>query len=255
MTTSKRWKIAQISEKAYWQSYEVTTWKKRRDAVRYFQYVAVLKRYVKIESKTNTLDIGCGPDGMINYIDGQRFGMDPLMDYYFLEFQMSKHIIWIKGIGEVIPLKDECLDVLISTNSLDHSQNPALVLKEMNRILKKKGILFLTVNCYGPITRIIRRIEEKILSRIGKADQCHPHTFSSKDLIKQLRNSDFAIEGHLIKMVEMDNMPHLRTKVDFTSYLHQCRKNPVTPFHTFARLIDDRASYHRIDMIFVAFKQ
>jgi hypothetical protein len=65
--------------------------------------------------------------------------------------------------------------VVICLNVLDHVQAPRLVLKEMRRILKEDGELFLS------------------LSLEDQDDQCHPHGFNLAGITELLRGSGFRI--------------------------------------------------------------
>ncbi len=52
-----------------------------------------------------------------------------------------------------IPLKDNTIDCLFCTGTLEHVQNPETVIKEILRVLKKEGIVYIDVpfmQCYHP---------------------------------------------------------------------------------------------------------
>ncbi len=44
-----------------------------------------------------------------------------------------------------LPFKDDSFDMIICTQVLEHVKNPFLILEEFNRVLRAKGIIFLTV--------------------------------------------------------------------------------------------------------------
>jgi ubiquinone/menaquinone biosynthesis C-methylase UbiE len=52
----------------------------------------------------------------------------------------------IKCSAEEIPLEDESVDVVVSTASLDHIPDYRKALGEVRRLLKKDGVLFMTIN-------------------------------------------------------------------------------------------------------------
>jgi hypothetical protein len=72
-----RWQSAQIGERLYWQGYKNSRSRVKPLIDKYWsRYLEVLKDYLKPRAKV--LDIGCGPDGLINYIDNaEKYGLDP----------------------------------------------------------------------------------------------------------------------------------------------------------------------------------
>ena len=79
-----------------------------------------LKAYTEFKEESRILEIGCGADGIINYISkGEKTAVDPLMDYYTSNFTMSKEVNWISGVGEDIPFEDEHFDIVLTINTLD----------------------------------------------------------------------------------------------------------------------------------------
>jgi ubiquinone/menaquinone biosynthesis C-methylase UbiE len=167
--STARWKLAQIHEKGYWAEW----WKhgQARAGKAYWNgYLRLLEKLCDLR-EARILDIGCGPDGMINYINGyEKYALDSLMDYYLKNFDMPKDVMWIKGVGEFLPFKNNSFDLIITTNTLDHMHDPGKALTEINRVLKSRCILFLTVTCYSPLVRHYKALREKV--RIG--DVFHP---------------------------------------------------------------------------------
>ncbi len=96
--------------------------------------------------KGKLLDIGCGKMPYRAYIlersdVNQYTGMD--IDS---SFTYDKDIIPdIRWDGKTMPVQNEFYDSAIATEVLEHCPDPAIVLKEIYRILKPGGILFLTV--------------------------------------------------------------------------------------------------------------
>jgi len=187
--SKKRWDLAQTFERSYWEYWKTVRSEAKPLIENYWaRYLILLKPYVKPEDKI--LDIGCASDGLINYLsEGDKYGFDSLMDFYLSNFYMPTDVKWIKGIGEELPFESEHFDIVISTNTLDHIQNPRKFLKETRRVLKKGGVLFLTVNCHGPFERFYRIMREKM----GLGVPVHPHTFCFWHIKKMLRKISFNI--------------------------------------------------------------
>lgn len=183
----KRWKNAQSAEKTWWNE----EWRNRKSKIDVFKlktywqhYINCAKKYMDFNHNYKILDIGCGPDGIINYINiGERYGLDPLMMYYLTNFKMPIDIKWIEGKAEYLPFDNNFFDLIFTTNALDHSRDPKKYLKEIYRCLKSNGYLYLTVDCYGNYSAKFKNIREKI----GLGSMIHPHSFTKiqiHDLIK-----------------------------------------------------------------------
>jgi SAM-dependent methyltransferase len=68
-----------------------------------------------------------------------------------IEFKKMNNLEYdlISPIDKKIPLKDECLDGILSTSVIEHLKNPNKFIKEANRVLKPGGKLFINVPfCY-----------------------------------------------------------------------------------------------------------
>jgi SAM-dependent methyltransferase len=200
LTNKDRWQSAQIAERMYWQGYRTSRAKLKPLIDEYWSYyLRILKNYLKPQDRV--LDIGCGPDGVINYIDNeQKYGLDPLMDFYLSNFEMPKNINWKKGVGENIPFETDFFDFVITTNTLDHTKEPQKMLKEISRVLKRGCFLFLTVNCYGPLSMLYKRAKEIVGKRV---DPLHPHSLPFWQVEKLLMGSKFDVRVVRSGIVDM----------------------------------------------------
>lgn len=98
------------------------------------------------------LDIGCGTGWALgqaaNLIDGKGtfYGVDlseKMIEKAKENFNGRENFHFIKANAEEIPLADNQFDIIICTNSFHHYLHPDKALKEMLRILKTGGKLYL----------------------------------------------------------------------------------------------------------------
>lgn len=98
----------------------------------------------------SVLDIGCGPMGSLNSLTSARLrvGLDPLSEGYLQFLGDSSAMSYICGVAELIPMKNESCDVVVSLNSLDHVDVLEPVIDEISRITKIGGhfILFTEIH-------------------------------------------------------------------------------------------------------------
>ncbi len=122
------------------------------------------KLNIEIKGKfeeTTIVDVGSGPSGIGYCLDGYGLKIiciDPLINKYRqLEYyknnifnivdKMENKVLY-QAMGEDLPLKNKVADIVFCINVLDHCKNPYLVLDEIQRILKPKGLLILDVDFY-----------------------------------------------------------------------------------------------------------
>ncbi len=96
--------------------------------------------------KGNLIDIGCGKMPYKKYIleNSDVVNYSGLDIENAIEYDLNvKPDFWWNGIS--MPFKDESFDCAFGTEVLEHCPEPNIVLKEVHRILKPNGVLFLTV--------------------------------------------------------------------------------------------------------------
>lgn len=98
------------------------------------------------------LDVGVGSGGVacaFSHFGAEVVGIDVDRNYLRVVEQQSKDRnvkIELKLYdGETFPFKDETFDVVIFFDVLEHLPNPDLTVKEISRVLKKDGLVFIVV--------------------------------------------------------------------------------------------------------------
>jgi len=186
----KRWSTAQKHEvefQKHWNDSEQTIeyikeyWEK-------YRYLNQIEKYINLADSSKILDIDSGAFGVLRIIPrGDRYGIDPLMDFYRSKYRLPKDITWASGVGENIPFKADFFDLIFCVNVLDHTSNPNEVLNEIKRVLNPKGNFILTVNCHGVIPKIYMQI-------FSIKDVMHPYHFSVNFVKNYLKIFGFGIK-------------------------------------------------------------
>lgn len=110
-----------------------------------------------IEGKT-VVSIGCGCTGdLAAFPAAVKIAIDPLLYAYqrlgmLMHDEVGSQTVYMSTGAEDLPLLDESADLVLCRNALDHMPSPAVALKEMWRILKKTGALFVSVDIGGTPT-------------------------------------------------------------------------------------------------------
>ena len=86
---------------------------------------------------------------------------------------------------EDLPLLDDCADVVLCRNALDHVPDPAAMLDQMRRILRPDGVVYLSVDIGGSptpdeptvftIDGLIALVEESF-AFVSRTDHHRPHS-------------------------------------------------------------------------------
>ncbi|MFX1282129.1 MAG: class I SAM-dependent methyltransferase [Promethearchaeota archaeon] len=196
---SNRWILAQEKESKFWQKeYEKFTPKFSR-IVNFFQKSLTRFQYLgkSFEAKT-ILEVGCGPYGFLTGLShfSKQFsnkniliGIDPLLDIYkeFKVFEYAtKDVIRFSALGEILPFRNNSVDILICQNVIDHVSFPRKVLAEFRRVLKNGGNLLIDVHTINPLMTLLIPLLDKI-------DTPHPHHFTHRTFKTLLEKEGFHI--------------------------------------------------------------
>jgi len=210
--TSDRWNIAQESEKDYWSNYDKNSIFKEsgeRNPRRVKIMMEKWRKLIKINNDTKILQIGCGPEDVINYFPtGKCYSIDPLADFYKERFNLDyKKSGLIKGTGENLPFPDKYFDIVILTNVLDHVYSPEKVLNEIKRVMKDSALFHFEVYIYQRNFLRLAKVFNKFKWIIKKKmyNIHHPYMFIKED-VKSLLSKNFSILHETIGFSVLDDM-------------------------------------------------
>jgi SAM-dependent methyltransferase len=87
-----------------------------------------------------SVDVGGGITTPLRWVPGKRICIDPLAEHYAQRFDLPlDRVTYIFGQGERLPLVSGTVDLVICTNCIDHTDDPAAVIREVERVLKPGG--------------------------------------------------------------------------------------------------------------------
>ena len=154
-----------------------------------------------IRENMNFLDIGCGTGWALGQIakliddNGSFYGVDlsaKMIEKAKDNFKVKENFHFIKSNAESIPLDDNLFDIIICTNSFHHYLHPDRALKEMYRLLKTDGKVYIL----DPTADIwIIKIIDKLIKLLGHE---HVKFYSTKEFKNLIINAGLKYEGHKI---------------------------------------------------------
>ena len=99
----------------------------------------------RITKDSRILDVGCALGGFINFLKDKGYknlyGIDPIKAYVNKANNENIKIGNVKS----IPFEDNSFDIIILDQVLEHLSNLKLTMKEIKRVLKKGGLLYIGV--------------------------------------------------------------------------------------------------------------
>lgn len=124
-------------------------------------------------ARQRVLEIGGGPWPCVAAARFESAAVvDPLADGYQAEGLITAEadrVTYLAAAGEAIPIASGSVDLVVTDNCLDHVQDPAKVAREMSRVLRPGGLLWLLVDV------------------MDQADELHPNPMSESGAAELLR--------------------------------------------------------------------
>jgi SAM-dependent methyltransferase len=158
------------------------------------------------------LDIGCGEGSLINSLNKKDkkkyfYGIDISSDNIrkCKQFCGAKNLFFKRGKAEKLDFEDDYFDEIYCMEVLEHVDNIDKSMSEITRVLKKKGILTLSV----PLKEsedILKEINPDYPNQVG-----HKRFFSKRSLLSLLKKNNFLIKEYS----SYDSMEHIYWKHAF----------------------------------------
>lgn len=119
-----------------------------------------LERVRSIAPDARVLEVGSGAHGLVFFFGTTRgVGVDPLAcDYAALFPAWQQRARTIAATGERLPFADASFDVVLCDNVVDHAEDPALIARELARVLAPGGLLYFTVNFHHAVYTAAARL-------------------------------------------------------------------------------------------------
>ena len=122
-----------------------------------------LKMVPILHSNSTILDVGCAKGAflkeVVNRCGCYGIGVDP--------YPIKGDLPVVKAVAEYLPFRNCCFDLIFTTSSLDHFQNPQRFISEVDLLLQKEGHLM-----------VMQGIENQV-----ENDPTHLRSFSENGLL------------------------------------------------------------------------
>ena len=147
--------------------------------------------YVTKKTSGKVLDVGCAYGFMLEKFPDSfdKFGVD-VSEYAIrvAKKRLPSIAFTVSNIEDELPFQEETFDIVICNDVLEHLENPAVALKNIKRVLKKGGILYINT----PNLNLFRK------KFLGYADKMEHHIslFIHNDLLDLLEKVGFKVETH-----------------------------------------------------------
>lgn len=128
-------------------------------------------------SRRSVIEIGAGPYPLVAAANRgwkRCVAVDPIARGYVEEDLLppiASGVVYVAARGESIPLPSASADLIVIENCLDHVKDPAMVVREMNRLLAPGGHLWIFVDLSNHI------------------DHMHPHAMN-EEKVRRLLQTD-----------------------------------------------------------------
>jgi len=180
-----RWQASQRLELDFWKNWTQAAPYQNLDIPAYWaEELTRLGCSRELFSGRRVVDIGCGPYGLIHFLDNaaSRIRIDPLLLQYESKMDLPAPSLSLSALGEHLPLASGSADVAICFNALDHMCDPGAALAEVRRVLRPGGTLLLMIHTFPAWVRPFFWV-----------DRLHPHHWTAAGLVAQVSRA-FTVE-------------------------------------------------------------
>lgn len=102
--------------------------------------LSIIAQHVNVRPDALLLDVGCGTGIATRYFACRAIGIDSAKEMLRL---VQKQVVC--GVVEVLPFRDQVFDIVLCVTAFHHAADYAKALSEMQRVLKRGGVIVLSV--------------------------------------------------------------------------------------------------------------
>lgn len=144
-------------------------------------------RLFKREEPLAILDVGAADGFMLNSFNACLstkicLGIEP--SWEFISSKAGSGCQIIQAVGEKMPFKNSIFDIITAASVLDHMLQPNLFLRECRRVLKKGGIV---------IVSLVSPLFDRLAVKLKVKEDDHGFHFSDRQLSDMLKQEEFDV--------------------------------------------------------------
>lgn len=167
----------------------------------------IFKKLVAKKGFSKVLDVGCASGTLTNKISlmfpsSKVFGVDIYKKSIIFGKKKYPHINFIHSDAHNMPFSRNFFDLVISYETIEHVLSPKEMLKEIKRVLSKKGTAIIAMDSGSLFFRIVWWIWEKSKGKVWKGAHIHPYTHSELEEI--IKDSGFKISKKHFSHLNME---------------------------------------------------
>ncbi len=160
----------------------------------------LIEKYISYKKGKKLLDIGCA-DGSFAVILQKRLGFDAygidIAEKAINKAKINGIKVQAGDLSKGLPYKSNSFDVVIMCEVIEHIFDTDFLLREIYRVIKKNGFLFITTPNVASFTSRIKLIfggyPNGLEYCINKTTSGHIRAYTPRILRKQLRRNNFNI--------------------------------------------------------------
>lgn len=191
--------------------------------------IAAVERLAAARPGDRVLEVGCGGGHVLaRFAQSRRTGMDlsPAM-LARTRRRLADAAPLVQGIAESLPVRSSSQDVVLCTEVLEHTREPAQVIAELMRVVRPDGRVVVSVPNEGNIDRAKRVLRatpvvRRVLRTLAQeANEWHLHTFDLR-LLREICAGRASIE-------EVVSVPVRGLAVRYVALLRPLSRDPGSP--------------------------
>lgn len=169
--------------------------------------ISLAKKIINNLKFSKCLDVGCASGFMISeiskfYPGARYFGVDIYDKAIIAARKNYPDIKFSIAPADKLPFKKDFFDLILFYETIEHVEDPLKCLAEIKRVLRKDGILILTMDSGSLLFRIIWFFWENTKGRVWK--NAHLHPFHHQELEALIKKAGFKIKRKIFSFFGME---------------------------------------------------